>query len=192
MPPANPWSRSELVQALAHVEALVHDFFSTLDPDEYILRVDSAWTPAEHLEHLNIAVQAVARGLQISPWLLRLRFGPVRHASRTYEEIREHYTAVLAGGGGARGKFVPPRQTIAPGEVQAHRAGTLARWERRNARFRAALDGWTETQLDRVQLPHPLLGKLTVREMVFFTLYHNQHHIKAAQSRLQRFVKPAV
>lgn len=24
--------------------------------------------------------------------------------------------------------------------------------------------------------PHPLLGKLTLREMMFFTIYHVQHH----------------
>ena len=30
--------------------------------------------------------------------------------------------------------------------------------------------------LDAVLLPHPLLGKLTVREMLFFTVYHVQHH----------------
>jgi hypothetical protein len=25
-------------------------------------------------------------------------------------------------------------------------------------------------------LPHPLLGKLTIREMLYFTVYHGEHH----------------
>jgi hypothetical protein len=25
-------------------------------------------------------------------------------------------------------------------------------------------------------LPHPLLGKITIREMLYFTAYHVQHH----------------
>jgi hypothetical protein len=36
---------------------------------------------------------------------------------------------------------------------------------------------WSEDDLDNHRLPHPLLGKLTVREMLFFTLYHIQHHM---------------
>jgi hypothetical protein len=42
---------------------------------------------------------------------------------------------------------------------------------------------WGEGSLDRCRLPHPLLGKLTVREMLFFTLYHNLHHVQNVARR---------
>jgi hypothetical protein len=32
-------------------------------------------------------------------------------------------------------------------------------------------------------MPHPLLGKLTVREMLLFTLYHNLHHVQNVARR---------
>ena len=38
------------------------------------------------------------------------------------------------------------------------------------------IDSFDEKDLDRYILPHPLLGKLTIREMLFFTVYHVQHH----------------
>jgi hypothetical protein len=48
-----------------------------------------------------------------------------------------------------------------------------------------ALQGWSEQALDRLRLPHPGLGLLTVREMLLFTLYHNAHHVfGVAQRRL--------
>jgi uncharacterized damage-inducible protein DinB len=40
----------------------------------------------------------------------------------------------------------------------------------------AKIDSFSEEQLDRLILPHPLLGKLTFREMLYFTIYHVQHH----------------
>jgi len=40
------------------------------------------------------------------------------------------------------------------------------------------IDRFSETQLDQLILPHPLLGKLTLREMLYFTIYHVQHHQK--------------
>jgi hypothetical protein len=38
------------------------------------------------------------------------------------------------------------------------------------------LDKFTEEELDKYILPHPLLGKLTIREMMYFTIYHVLHH----------------
>jgi len=34
--------------------------------------------------------------------------------------------------------------------------------------------------VDQYQLPHPVLGKLTIREMLFFTIYHNLRHASQA------------
>lgn len=187
MQPENPVSRGEILQALASVQEEVAAFFGSLSEAEFVLRVGDAWTPAEHLKHLNTSVSAVARGFSVAPWLLRLRFGRVRAPSRPYGEVREAYRAVLAGGAGATAAFVPPADDFAAGEVAARRAEILARWHRVNARLRRAVERWSERRLDRVALPHPLLGRLTAREMLFFTLYHDQHHVHAARRRLPRF-----
>jgi hypothetical protein len=39
-----------------------------------------------------------------------------------------------------------------------------------------SINSYSEEQLDQYILPHPLLGKLTIREMMYFTIYHAQHH----------------
>jgi len=185
--PSSPFSRDDILQALAGVEAEVAAFFAALSADEFVLRVGDAWTPAEHLAHLNTSVGAVARGVGMPRALLLLRFGPSFAASRPYEAVRETYRAILAGGGRASGVYVPPRQELSVDEIERHRADLLARWSRANARLRDALASWGERSLERIRLPHPLLGKLTTREMLFFTLYHNQHHVDAAKRRLPRF-----
>jgi hypothetical protein len=185
--PSSPSTREDVLRALAGVEAEVAAFFSSLSADEFVLRVGDAWTPAEHLAHLNVSVGAVARGVGMPRALLLLRFGPSFSASRSYEAIRETYRATLAAGGRASGVYLPPRQELSADEIERHRADLLARWARANARLRAAPAGWGERSLERIRLPHPLLGKLTTREMLFFTLYHNQHHVDAAKRRLPRF-----
>jgi hypothetical protein len=177
-------NKTESLAALADAEEAVASFFGSLPDDEFVLRVADAWTPAEHLAHLNTAVSAVARGFGISRLLLRFRFGKAQRPSRTFEQLRDHYRAQLAAGGRARGGFVPTRVDLQAGDVEAHRAHLLARWQRVNGRLRDALVPWSERNLDQLQLPHPLMGKLTAREMVYFTIYHNHHHIAAAQSRL--------
>jgi hypothetical protein len=34
-----------------------------------------------------------------------------------------------------------------------------------------------EAKLDNFIAPHPLLGKITLRELCYFTIYHTQHHL---------------
>jgi hypothetical protein len=51
------------------------------------------------------------------------------------------------------------------------------------AALHAALGRWGERSLDRLRLPHPALGTLTVREMLLFTLYHNLHHVLVVARR---------
>lgn len=187
----SPQTRSEILEALARVKEEVASFFGSLTAEELVLRVDDAWTPAEHLDHLNTSVSAVARGLAYPRWLLRLRFGRARAPSRSYEELRETYRGLLAGGAGATGDYVPPRADLSAAEAETHRAALLARWGRVNARLRGAAEGWSERALDRVRMPHPLLGMLTTREMLLFTLYHNRHHVTATRRRLPRLASTA-
>ena len=53
---------SALLHALVDAERAVADFFATLSPDEVVTRAGDAWSPAEHLMHLNITTSAIARG----------------------------------------------------------------------------------------------------------------------------------
>lgn len=175
---------TEAIDRLSDAESSVALFFKSLAPEEFTLRVGSAWTPAEHLSHLNTAVSAVARGFAISPWILRIRFGRPRHESRTYPQIRDVYRTKLAGGAVARGGFIPSPENLTPENCEERRTVLLARWHRVNDRLFQALRNWSDADLDRVQLPHPLLGKLTAREMLYFTSYHAYHHIAAAKGRL--------
>lgn len=140
-------------------------------PEPHLTRAPAGkWTPAQHLEHILRAVRPVALALLVPKWFLRWRFGSPNRTPRDYDELVARYTAKLAAGGRASGRFVPP-------PIAAHRVGPMA------ADLRAAVDtlcrrmrGWSERDLDRTLLPHPLLGKVTVREMIYFTIHHAQHH----------------
>lgn len=176
-----------LLRALIDAEGAVAEFFASLSPDELVTRDGDAWSASEHLMHLNMTTSAMARGFAAPRLMLRLRFGRARSPSRSYAALRDDYRAALAAGGKAPQEFVPPRVPDAITPSPQLQMDLLARWARVNARLRAGLHTWNEPSLDRLRLPHPLLGRLTAREMVCFAIYHDYHHIHAAQRRLPRF-----
>lgn len=173
-----PTTLPSICTALEEVECDVARFFDALPAGVFAARMGEAWSPAEHLSHLITAVRTVALVFRIPPWLLRLRFGRADRPSRSYEALRDDYRAVLAAGGKASGRYVPRR------EMWPDREAMLIQWARANARLRKALGRWNERELDRVVLPHPLLGKLTAREVAYFTVYHGGHHVEAVRRRL--------
>lgn len=177
----------QIFEMLTAAEREVGDFFGSLDADEIVLRVGDAWTPAEHLDHLSIATSAAAKPFAISPWLLQLRFGRARRPSRSYDALRADYRARLAQGGRATGRYVPQPDAMPTEDAIVRRTMLLSRWYRVNARLQNRIRTWKETALDRARVPHPLLGRLTMRELALWTVYHDRHHIEAAKRRLPRF-----
>lgn len=128
------------------------------------------WSPAQHIEHILRAVRPVAMALLVPKWFLRWRFGRPNRPPRDYEGLVQRYKEKLAAGGRASGRFVPP-------EVPASDVDAIAASVKKSVAVLARrVNNWSEHDLDTVLLPHPLLGKVTVREMLYFTIYHAQHH----------------
>ncbi|HUQ89218.1 MAG TPA: DinB family protein [Vicinamibacterales bacterium] len=180
-------SREDIVAALTIAEHDVAAFFTSLTSEELASRVGAAWTASEQLAHLNIAVGAVAKGFAAPKLLLRLRFGRSRRPGLSYVELRDTYRARLAAGGRASAEFTPPAIDVAASSIETRRNDLLERWRRRNGRLRGAVSSWSEKQLDTIQIPHPLIGSISAREMLYFTIYHSEHHIAATKQRLPRF-----
>jgi hypothetical protein len=185
--PSDVFSRSDLLTAYQQCEREIAEFFGSLSNAEFTTRVGDAWTPEQQLMHLNTSINAVGRGFSMSKWLLRFRFGRARRPSRSYDEIRDFYRSFLAKGFEAPGAFVPPDPSGADDGLAVRRMEVMARWQRVNERLRDALERWTDNDLEKLQLPHPAMGKLTAREMLLFALYHNYHHLEATKRRLPRF-----
>ncbi len=154
---------------LRHHEAFIERVLAVRMNERDISR-NGKWTPAQQIEHILRAVRPVAMALRVPKWFLRWRFGKPNRPPRDYDALVQRYKEKLAAGGRASGRFVPPPVPAGDMEgIAASLRGTVKTLCDR-------VDSWTEHELDTVLLPHPLLGKLTVREMLYFTIYHVQHH----------------
>lgn len=177
----DPRSRPEIVRELRALHERSTPYWNAFPTAELLAPLGEAWSPADNVRHLNKSIRAVARGLRVPRLVVLVTFGPSLRKSRGYAEIREVYHQVLAGGADA-GRFAP-RPEGPPGDPEAWRRELMSRWAENADSLEAALVPWSEKALDRCRMPHPLLGKLTVREMLLFTLYHNLHHVQNVARR---------
>jgi len=90
----------------------------------------------------------------------------------------EKYNKRIEEGAKASGIFIPP-------PIAFNKKGKLIK---RLSKLSSALSkkalSQSEQNLDTYILPHPLLGKITMREMLYFTADHVQHHQKIIERAL--------
>jgi len=146
-------------------------------PDELFNKeiIEGKWSIAENFDHLIRGGAAVASGLKMNKMMLRAMGKPNR-PSRTFEALVTRYQDKLATGAGAglTGSFAPDKSK------GYDKAEMLKNWETVKGKLAERTNKkWSEKDLDNYLMPHPLLGKLLVREVLFFTIYHNSHHLQA-------------
>lgn len=176
-----PFSKPELLRELRSLHEQGTAFWDSFSTLEFFAPLGDAWSPADNVRHLIKSNRPVVRALSLFRPVLLLRFGLTLRSSRSYSRIREIYLTALAGGVTA-GRFAPTPEPL-PDDLEAARRALMARRGAIAAALEAALGSWSEGSLDRHRLPHPALGSLTVREMLFFTLYHNLHHVQNVAGR---------
>jgi len=178
-------SIEELGHALDHAHAEVTRYFGELEPDDLYRKEGAGWAPVDDLRHLRRVGSRILVGLTTPRIALWWRFGRARNGSRTYEDLYGEYHTILAAG------FQAPAPTIPPGlghiDREGYRRDLLVRWAGLRGELRMTLDRWGESALDSYRLPHPALGKLTARELLYFMHFHDLHHIEVAKRRIAGF-----
>lgn len=155
----------------------ITDWFESQPSAKFEYAPGEAWTAGQHLLHLIKSTKPLAKGLAFPRILLLLKFGRVKQPSRDYEGTISFYQDGLKKGGRATGGYVP-RETKASEKTQM-----INRFQGEISALVKAVEGWNDSKLDKAQLPHPLLGNLTVREMLYFTIYHMEHHLTILKER---------
>ena len=176
-----PFSGPELAGVLASVEREGEAYLDSLSDTQFFTPQGAAWSPAQHVRHLRKAAAPVVTALRMPRWLLRLRFGRPADPFRSFGAVRQAYRDTLAAGGQA-GRFAPAAEPL-PASAGRRRAEIMVAWKATNASLVKGISRWPEPALDSACLPHPLMGRLSVREMLAFTVYHTAHHLTRVAER---------
>lgn len=150
---------------------------STLPERFYFKPAEQVWSAAENMQHLMQSVQPLNRLLGRPKAYFIEKWGTPTQASRSYEAVVEAYHAALGSGRAATGAFIPlnpnPELSLLTEEFTQDHAALMDH-----------IGQWEENALDEHVIPHPLMGPLTVREMLLFTAYHLRHHLQIMLNRV--------
>ncbi|MEM9680722.1 MAG: DinB family protein, partial [Bacteroidota bacterium] len=119
------------------------------------------------------------RPLELRPkFLIRYKFGKANRPVRSYESVCKHYQERLED---AKGKTYKGSQNMKIPPL-TEKEYLLNRLQVEQKKLQYKTKKWKDKHLDTLILPHPLMGKMPVREVVMWSAHHVDHHTQTLRA----------
>ncbi|SDI51109.1 DinB family protein [Winogradskyella thalassocola] len=140
--------------------------------DSWTLGPEGKWTTGQQALHLLQSIVPLNNALSMPKFLLRLKFGKANRPVRPYDAIVKRYQERLAD---AKGKTFKGSQNMKIPKLE-DKQYFLNRLQTEAKKIQYKTRRISDVNLDTVVLPHPLMGKMPVREIIMWTAHHVEHH----------------
>ena len=162
--------KNEIISLLRKNHESFTFMIRSLDEDRFLFTVNNKWSAGQQAEHILRSIKPVRLAFTLPRVALQMIFGRSNRPSKTFEALVEKYKDKLAAGGKASARYIPKPVLF------KDREDICASILNVNESICRKLNNCSEAELDKYILPHPLLGKLTLREMLYFNIHHVKHH----------------
>jgi len=170
--------KQQLIAEFESAHGSFLNYIESLDKNDFIEPLEGKWSAGQQLMHIYLSIKPLEQVFIIPGFILKMFFGKSKKDSRSYNEVVADYTKILEQGGKASSKYVPKRILFDQKEK------TVTLLKKTIAILIDKIDKTKHRDLEEILLPHPLMGKLTLQEMILFSIYHVQHHHRIAKKNI--------
>ena len=147
--------------------------------DSWTKGPEGKWTTGQQALHLLQSIIPLNNALSMPKFLLRLKFGKANRPVRDYNTIVNRYHEKLKK---VKGKTFKGSQNMKVPRID-EKEYILNRLQTESKKLQYKTNKINDTNLDTVVLPHPLMGKMPVRELIMWTAYHVEHHTETLKAK---------
>ena len=154
------------------------DHINGLTNEEFLFRYEEKWTAGQQLEHMVLCTKPILYVYSMDKATIEQNFGKTDRPGNTYEFLFNDYKEKIKAGGKAPDRFVPPAVLTEQKEILGETLKKLIQ------ELCLKIETFTDPELDTLLIPHPLLGNLTLREMMYNAIQHVEHHHGSVKQNL--------
>ncbi|HRG32892.1 MAG: DinB family protein [Saprospiraceae bacterium] len=173
-------NRQELINQFTKNHQEFVEYVQDLSDEKLMFSPSEKWNAGQQLNHIYLCLLPIEQALASKEYILN-KFGLSDHSSLPYEEIVKHYINALNKGGKAPDRFVPETFDLLNRPLLTSKLYDLL------LKIGQHFENYSEEELDSLVLPHPLLGRLTIRELFYVMTDHAVHHHKQVIRNLEEF-----
>jgi hypothetical protein len=183
--PAHKMTPNQITSQLSNNTEELKQFIQSQDANFWEYKPSpEKWTAGQHVIHLVQSSAPLSTALRIPDFLLKWRFGKSNRPSRMYEDVVKRYQEKLsAAGPGVVGPFSRNMPESSAQEQQLW----FEKLEKINQKINKETSKLSDKQLDTILLSHPLMGRMTLREILMWNTYHTEHHLSVLRNKYIKF-----
>ncbi|WP_040250512.1 DinB family protein [Psychroserpens mesophilus] len=159
-------------------QALIN-WISNQDNDKWLEGPEGKWTTGQHALHLLQSVKPLNDALSMPKFVLRYKFGKSNRDVRDYQTVVSRYQERLKD---AEGQTFGPSQHMKIPEL-TDKQYILDRLLVEGKKLEYKTRRISDKNLDSLILPHPLMGKMPIREIIMWTAHHIEHHTNTLKEK---------
>lgn len=171
--------KSQMVDLLDQKHDLLISWLESHPEEKWIKGPDGKWTTGQHIRHLIQSIQPLNKAITLPKFFLKYKFGLSNRDTRSYEMLVQKYQQKVATLSNTVSPFSQNMKVPSISEKQ----NLIKSLEKEKNTLQRKIQKCNESHLDTYILPHPLLGRMPIREMVMFTGYHTEHHYKILKEK---------
>jgi len=169
-------SIAELIEAKN--KALI-SWISEQDDDKWLEGPKDKWTTGQHALHLLQSIKPLNNALSIPKFILHYKFGKSNRDLRDYQTVVNRYQERLKDVEGRT--FGSSKNMKTP--LLSEKKYILNRLQVESKKLQYKTRKISNKNLDTLILPHPLMGKMPIREIIMWTAHHFEHHTNTLKEK---------
>lgn len=163
----------DIANLLEEKHKKLSDWLSEHPTEKWIKGPEGKWTTGQHILHLVNSIQLLNNVLSYPIFILKYKFGVANRESRDYETVANKYEDKLLANKDRAAKFNKGLKK----PTLKQRDCLLTRYQKQQKKLQFKTKKISEKNLDTLVVPHPLMGKMTIREIIMWTAHHTEHHL---------------
>ena len=169
--------KKTIIKSLDENVIQFNELVKYLNKDEFEININHKWSAGQDLVHLIKVLKIVNIGFTLPKPLLHIMYGVNKNEARSFQLLQTLYKNALEGGAKSPSIYIPKPVLFESKNHLIQKHATL------NQLFIDKMNDHSDNALDRYRLPHPILGKVTLRELACFTSFHTAHHFELLKTK---------
>lgn len=163
--------KDEIADLLEEKYHTLLDWLEVQDDEKWIQNPKGEWTTGQQALHLLQSIIPLNNALSMPKFLLRYRFGKTNQEVNDYGVIVERYLTRLKE---AEGKTFKGSRKLKIPKIE-DKTYILTRLQVESKKLQYKARKITDENLDTLLLPHPLMGKMPIRQILMCNAYFVDH-----------------
>ena len=164
--------KKDIADLLEQKHQQLFDWINNQPNENWEKGSEGKWTMGQHILHLVNSLQLLNNALSYPRFFLKYKFGVSNREGRDYETVAKKYQQKLSENQDRARVFNQKLKT----PTLAEKEHLLTRFQIQQKKLQYKTRKISDKNLDTLVIPHPLMGKMTVREIIMWTAHHTEHH----------------